>query len=140
MPSSNVLALDVGTVRVGVAVATQGLSIPRPLTTLNRQNPTFWDEFEHILSSHGIEVVVVGLPRGLDGQDTSQTESTRVFAEEMAQHCTVPIAWQDEALTSVKAKETLQATQKPYNKADVDALAASYILADYIQEAKHDTA
>ena len=58
----------------------------------------------------------------------------------MAPHCTVPIAWQDEALTSVKAKETLQATQKPYNKADVDALAASYILADYIQEAKHDAA
>lgn len=139
MPSSNLLGLDVGTVRVGVAIVSGGVSIARPLTTLERASETFWQELAQLVTDNDVQTIVLGLPRGLDGQETEQTRSTQAFAEELTQHTSLPIAWQDEALTSVKAEEALQASQKPYNKADIDALAASYILADYIQERTDDS-
>lgn len=140
MPSSSVMGLDVGTVRVGVAVAPGGVSIARPAATLERESESFWSQIAELINTHDIQTIVVGLPRGLDGQETAQTQATRQFAAELATHTTLPVVWQDEALTSVKAKQTLQASQKPYNKADVDALAASYILDDFIQEGIHDSA
>lgn len=135
MPHSNVLGLDVGTVRVGVALATGGVSVARPLTTLEHQSDEFWHEFDEICAEHDITHVVIGLPRGLEGQETDQTALTRAFGEELVLHSpTLSVSWQDEALTSVNAEETLQQSKKPYTKGEIDALAASYILADYLAE------
>jgi putative Holliday junction resolvase len=133
------MGLDVGTVRVGVAVATGGVSVARPVATLDRSGDGFWDELAELIRSYDIQAIVVGLPRGLDGQETDQTRATKTFASELAERTSLPIEWQDEALTSVKAKQTLEAMQKPYNKSDIDALAASYILADYLQEGLYDS-
>lgn len=138
MRHSNVLGLDVGTVRVGVAVAAGGVFVARPLKTLEHQAADFWEQFDALCDMHDITHVVIGLPRGLDGQETDQTAITRAFGEELALHNPeLHIAWQDEALTSVKAEEALGQTKKPYTKSDIDALAASYILSDYITEREH---
>jgi putative transcription antitermination factor YqgF len=84
--------------------------------------------------------MVVGLPRGLDGQETSQTTYSRQFADELGQHLgqTVKIVLQDEAVTSAKAIAELDAAKKHYAKGDVDALAATYILEDYLREHVRD--
>ncbi len=134
MASNNLVALDVGEKRVGVAVARHGIKVARPLTTLQRDKEDFWQQLQTVLDAEQPEQLIIGLPRGLDGQETAQTAAVRRFADEAVSYTTLPIIWQDEALTSVKAKETLHLRGSSYQKGEVDALAASYILADYMEE------
>lgn len=134
MASNNLLALDVGGARVGVAVSRADVAVARPLKTLAREDADFWQQLVALVDEHEVGELVVGLPRGLDGQETGQTEAVRAFADEMAGYLTLPLHWQDEALTSVKAEEALRERGGQYQKGDIDALAASYILADYLQE------
>ncbi|MEO8863268.1 MAG: Holliday junction resolvase RuvX [Candidatus Saccharimonadales bacterium] len=131
---SNVLGLDVGSERVGVALVRGDVRIPVVLTTLQRKSDDFWDQLRELIKEHDVTTCVLGLPRGLDGQETQQTASARAFGSELAKSFSGTINWQDEALTSVKAKEYLNLQGKPYQKADVDGVAATIILSDYIND------
>ncbi len=135
MPSST-LALDVGEQRVGVAIARAGLRVALPLTTLQRPTEGFWQELLQLMKQNDVSDVVIGLPRGLNGQETAQTAATRAFGQELATHTDAAIHWQDEALTSVAAEDILKQQGKPYAKGDIDALAASLILTDYLETSK----
>lgn len=132
-PTSNVLALDVGTTRIGVAIADVVARIPRPLVTLTNDD-SFRTELQKMIRANGVKTLVVGLPRGLDGQDTQQTAYVRTFVQGLDKVMGVTICWQDEAVTSKQAEAELQSRGKPYKKGDIDALAATYILEDYIRE------
>lgn len=129
---SAILALDYGEKRTGVAVASLEAKIANPLTTLD-STADLDLLVNKLIVEHKPEVLVVGLPRGLDGQETAQTARTRAFADMLSKNVNVPIVLQDEAGTSSKAREELEARKKPYKKSDVDALAACYILEDYIR-------
>ncbi len=133
MPGINVLALDVGEKRVGLALVRAEVRVPVLLATLQTQADDFWGSLAAILKQHDITEVVIGLPRGLEGQETAQTKYVQDFAKEFASHFSLPIHWQDEALTSVQAENILGGSGKPYEKADVDAMAASLILSDYLE-------
>jgi putative Holliday junction resolvase len=131
--SGNILALDVGTVRIGLAIASAETRLPRPLVTLsNTEN--FTEELLAVINNEKVSCLVIGLPRGLDGQETLQTAFVRQFADELDKLVTLPVYFQDEALSSARAKQELEARNKPYVKADVDALAAMFILDDYLLE------
>jgi putative Holliday junction resolvase len=132
-PSAYLMALDVGTVRVGVALASSIARLPRPFATL-QNDESLWASLQEICATENIGLVVIGLPRGLDGQETSQTAYCREFAEKAKFTLGLEIALQDEALTSVKASAELASAQKSHSKEDIDALAATYILEDYLQE------
>lgn len=125
-----ILALDVGSKRLGVALANGVARLPRPLTTLDAETDVL-AQLERIIRDEAVGRLVVGLPRGLDGQETAQTASVRAFAKSLARF-NLPVHLQDEALTSRKAESELAARGKVYNKADVDALAATYILEDFL--------
>jgi putative holliday junction resolvase len=68
----------------------------------------------------------------MDGQETQQTRDTERFVSLLRDKTGLTVHMQDEALTSQKAEAELQARHKPYQKGDVDALAATYILEDYL--------
>lgn len=135
MPSnpSNLLALDVGTVRIGVALASSVVRLAHPLITLP-SDKNFTESLLQIIKDEAVGTLIVGLPRGLDGQETSQTELVRQFTTVMQSKVNLPVYFQDEALTSQKAKQELEARGKPYQKHQVDALAATYILEDYLKD------
>lgn len=130
---SSVIALDVGSKRIGVALASLVARLPRPLTTLTWE-PGFFDELQRIIDTEHVSHIVVGLPRGLEGQSTQQTESVEAFVGELRQHIQLPMSYQDEALTSHHAEAELAQRGAPYQKGDVDALAATYILEDWLKE------
>ena len=130
---SNIVALDVGEQRVGVAIARDGLQVALPLTTLDRQAADFWETLAALLKEHHVSEVVIGLPRGLDGQESAQTAAAQAFGTELSAQTETSIHWQDEALTSVKAEAILKQQGKPYAKSDIDTLAASLILTDYLE-------
>lgn len=131
----NALALDVGSIRIGVAVASLGLRFARPLTTLDNDNQ-FFERLAHVIDAEAVSVLVIGLPRGLEGQETAQTQYVRDFVDRLKARTNLPIHFQDEALTSAKAKAELRSRGKIYQKGDVDALAATYILDDYLMQPK----
>lgn len=130
--SSSLLGVDVGAVRVGVAVARLDVRIAQPLTTLTN-DASIYDALVALVDQHQATAVVVGWPRGLNGQSTEQTRLVEQFADDLRSRSDVPVYLQDEALTSHKAETELQARKRPYQKAEVDALAASYILSDYME-------
>jgi len=127
------LGLDIGTKRIGVSLARGDVRIAQPLLTLENNEHTM-DAIRELIQIHEVQGVVVGLPRGMNGQDTEQTKFSEAFAEQLEKALNIPVIRQDEALTSQKAEAELVARKKPFAKADVDALAATYILEDYLNE------
>lgn len=129
--AGSVLALDVGERRIGVAIASRIAKLPRPLTTL-QNSPSVWEDIRTIVKNEQADIIVVGLPRGLSGNDTKQTLEVRDFASKLADETGIPVELQDEALTSHQAEAELVSRKRGFDKGMVDALAATYILEDYL--------
>jgi putative Holliday junction resolvase len=139
-PNKSALSLDVGEKRIGVAAANLGVRFAAPLTTL--ENPqTFLADIAALCQAEDAGLVVIGLPRGMQGQETHQTERVREFGSALGDYLgeaglQLPLYWIDEALTSEKAEAELRDRRRHPNfrKSDVDALAATYILEDFLKE------
>lgn len=131
--NSSILALDVGGQRIGVASANAVARLAGPLMTIQNSGNII-EEITKLISRYDAAALVIGLPRGLDGQHTDQTRAIEDFVMKLKQHITLPVYWQDEAVTSRQAEAELQARGKPYQKGDIDALAATYILEDFLNE------
>lgn len=134
---NNILALDVGGARIGVAVASSIARIAHPLATLS-VSPSTIDDLRQIVKDEQIDILVVGLPRNLSGEQTGQTTAVQHFARQL-EELDLPINFQDEAVTSAKAEAELVSRGKPYSKGDIDALAATYILEDFLLTYKETT-
>lgn len=128
----NYLGLDVGEKRIGVAVASGFARLARPLAALKRSDSTL-DDIAKLAEQEDIGTVVIGLPRGMESQETEQTRITEEFISQLRQRLSIVIVTQDEALTSRLAETELNKRGKPYEKGDVDSLAATYILEDYLR-------
>lgn len=125
------IALDYGAARIGVAIASSIARLPRPLTTLTNDDTSFAAIAQLVQREHA-GLVVVGLPRTLDGGYSQQTYAAEAFAHELTGHISVPVVMADETLTSVDAEAEL--TGKKHDKGAIDALAATYILERYLTE------
>lgn len=116
------LGVDVGDKRVGIARGSSAARIAQPLKVLVAD--------EAIETIRGLadqaDGIVVGLPRGLDGQETDQTHWVRNWVDRAKLSIDKPFYWQDEALTSVVAESKGALT------GEVDAHAASVILQDFL--------
>jgi putative Holliday junction resolvase len=129
----NVLAFDVGDRRIGVALASLEARLAAPLITIDRQqHADVMATLMALVHEHAAEGIVIGLPRGMDGQETAQTKVARLFAADFQTVAQVPVHLQDEAGTSLVAEESLQARRKPYAKGDIDKEAAALILQDWL--------
>lgn len=131
MASHNLLALDVGEKRIGVAIADSSIKIAIAFDTIEVDGNEI-KRIAEIVTSEEIDVVVVGYPRNQSGEPTAQTAYVEAFASQLTD-IAPEIVYQDESLTSVKAEELLKRQKKPYEKGDIDALAASLILEDYLE-------
>ncbi|HSW98205.1 MAG TPA: Holliday junction resolvase RuvX [Candidatus Saccharimonadales bacterium] len=131
--------MDVGAKRIGVAVSDLQARLPHPLTTLEAGASTP-EDVQDLAAKQGAVGLVIGLPRGLDGQETGQTRAVRGFAATLAAAVQLPQYWQDEAVTSVRAEEELVRRGKPFKKGDIDALSATYILEDFLHDHPEVTA
>lgn len=125
------VALDVGTVRIGVAVGDSAVRIAVAYDTV----PVDGHEVETILEiivKEAADVVVVGYPRNQSGEPTAQTAYSQAFAKKI-RDCDAEVVFQDESLTSVLAEKYLISLGRPYQKGDIDAQAAALILQDYLE-------
>ena len=132
---ARIIALDVGSKRVGVAVSDELGVIATPRGIVHRQSynkdaAAIGDLVEH----EAAERVVVGLPTGLSGRATEQTRRAERFAEMLASRLSVPVELWDERLTTVMARRLRPgATKTPERESEsVDAVAAALILQSYL--------
>lgn len=129
---SQVLGIDYGTVRVGLALGNTEAKIASPLVTLSN-DPSLATKLIEIIRREGIGRVVVGLPRGLDGQVTPQTELTQSWIDQITPVLNIHVVTVDEAGTSSVAEERLRAAGRGEIKKDqIDREAAAIILQDYL--------
>lgn len=126
------IGLDVGERRIGVAIGDSIGRLSSPLTTLNVDGLEVV-RLQRLMLENEVSDIVVGLPRNMSGEETQQTESIRQFVVRRLNGFAQPVHFQDESLTSVKAEQELAGRKKPFAKGDVDALAATYILDDYME-------
>ncbi len=134
-PNASIMALDVGGRRIGVALASVAARIPLPLTTIDAGD-TAQQAILDLIRRESVIMLCIGLPRGLNGQETQQTATIKAFVAALQKAIDIPVYLQDEAVTSRQAEAELQARGKPYVKGDIDALAATYILEDFLQDHK----
>lgn len=130
MNKTNLVCLDVGEKRIGVAVADSAVRIAIPLTTIE-VNGSEIQEISQIISTEEATTIVIGFPRNQQGEATAQSAYAERFAEQLVDFG--KIVFQDESLTSVLAEDRLKQTGKPYGKGDIDAAAAAIILQDYLE-------
>ena len=122
---ARILALDVGSKRVGVACSDELAIIAIPLGTLRRASYNRDAALiAALVAEKAAECVVVGLPTSLSGQASAQTRRIEQFAEMLATRISVPVVLWDERLTTVMAKAI--------NASDLDAVAAAFILQNYL--------
>ncbi|MBC8074518.1 MAG: Holliday junction resolvase RuvX [Chloroflexales bacterium] len=130
-----VLALDVGTRRIGVAMSDASGTLATPLTTLRvRGAERVIAEIVALVRQHAVTVVVVGWPLNMNGDVGPQAESVRAFGEALEAALGQPVAYFDERLTSVVAEQILRDMGlKPEKRRErIDEVAASIILQDYL--------
>lgn len=131
MASDTLVSLDVGEKRIGVAVADTGVRLAVPFSTIEVDG-TEVSEIARIVIRENAKVLVIGYPRNQSGEATAQTRYVEQFAKNL-EELDVKIEFQDESLTSVMAEQRLVSYKKPYSKGDIDAMAASIILQDYLE-------
>ena len=129
--SKSYVALDIGEKRIGVALARDDVKIAMAYDTLNVDGGEV-QAIAEIIVREKADVLVVGYPRNQAGEPTKQTEFVERFIEQL-RDIVSKIVFPDESLTSVKAEEILNARNQPYAKGEVDALAASLMLQDYLE-------
>ena len=128
--SKQLLSLDVGERRIGVAVADTAIRIPVALETIEVDGSEL-TAIAKIVTLDNIDTIVVGYPRNQSGEPTAQTTYVPQFAQQLKDMA--PVVFQDESLTSVIAEQQLKADKRPYTKGDIDARAAALILQDYLE-------
>ena len=128
----NILGIDFGSRRIGLAVSVDGLPPRRLMALPNDEN--IIESVRHQIVAQAAGVVVIGLPRNLDGDETAQTAAVRAFADRLRTSASgAAIYMQDEALTSEVARERLNDQIGPREEGRVDQEAAVIILEDYIR-------
>lgn len=136
--SSPLIAIDIGTVRIGMAIADPDTNIAMPLTTIHiRHSDDPYREIADIIAQHGSTRIVVGWPLELDGSEGAAIKRTKAFLQRLkAVAPNIKIAQQDERLSSVAAENALQAMQTTgsQKKNKVDAIAASLILQMFLDK------
>jgi putative holliday junction resolvase len=143
-PQGRALGVDYGQRRIGLALSDATGMLARAWKTVVRTgNPAqvataLAREVEELLREEdGLGVVVVGLPRRLNGEPTDQTATVLELVERLRTAVKIPVVLQDERLSSHEAESLLAQREKDWRKrkAMLDAAAAAVILQDYLDTA-----
>jgi len=125
MTASEIIALDVGAVRTGIARASSAARLAEALKTVQTEEVV--EEIRRLATNDEVSKVVVGLPRNMGGEETAQTDWVRHFVEDAKTELPqLEFFFQDESLTTVTAES------KGKKVTDPDAEAARIILQDFL--------
>ena len=135
------LGIDYGARRIGLALSDATATLASPWRLVQRP-PSEAETLRLMIKEittlaaedDGLEAVVIGWPRRLDGSPTDQTKYVEAFKHALQQQLTVPVVLQDERLSSHEAESRLALRESDWRKRKqkLDAAAAAVILQDYL--------
>jgi putative holliday junction resolvase len=129
------MGLDVGEVRIGVALSDEGGTIATPLAVV-RRGPRAVAELRDLAARWEVDALVVGMPTGMSGREGPQAAATRAFAADLeaAIGPRPPLRFWDERLTTAIADRVLaeRKADRARRKAERDAIAAAVILQGWL--------
>jgi putative Holliday junction resolvase len=133
------LGLDVGDRRIGIAISDPLGMLARPLSVLERSDDAADVAIIlKLVKEQEVAMIIVGLPLSMDGSAGFQAEKVQQFAEKIKAAAAPPLEYRDERLTTVAAKNILEASGKKrerfVKKGAYDAAAAAVILQEYLNE------
>ena len=130
-----ILALDHGTKRIGVAVSDETKTIAQPLEYIPAEPfADFLTRLKQLLREKEIDLILIGLPRNMDGSYGPAAEKVQTFVGVLANAITIPIKTWDERLTSAQANRVLiqGGARRDKRKQKVDQTAAAILLQSYL--------
>jgi putative Holliday junction resolvase len=134
-----ILALDLGDVRIGVALSDETATLASGLPTMrsigSRRDVS---RIASLVREHGVGEVVVGMPFRLDGSVGPQGEKVMALAERLRRTLRVPVVLWDERLSSVAADQLLAeaGVRRRARRSRIDQAAATLILQGYLDSRK----
>jgi len=130
-----ILGLDHGTKRIGVAVSDETKTIAQPLEYIPAEPfADFLTRLKQLLREKEIDLILIGLPRNMDGSYGPAAEKVQTFVGVLSGAITVPIKTWDERLTSSQANKILiqGGLRRDKRKEKVDKMAAAILLQSYL--------
>jgi putative Holliday junction resolvase len=149
LPRGRRLGVDVGKVRVGVAISDPDGILATPLVTVSRDLGTAADsvpadiaELVRLVGEHEVVQIVVGLPVRLNGAEGAAAIDIRAYSERLAREVgQVPIVLADERMSTVVATRRLaeRGVRGKRQRAVVDQAAAVEILQSWLDAQRRQT-
>lgn len=130
-----VMALDLGEKRIGVAISDETRTIAKSYAVLSRKSrKEDFRRYANIVADQRITLLVMGLPIPLSGVEGQRAAWVRDYTAELAEHIDIPIEFWDESLSTKQAEASLRLRGHRGKKIKerVDAVAAAFILQDYL--------
>jgi putative Holliday junction resolvase len=130
-----ILALDPGAVRIGFAVSDGLKLIAQPLEFVPAEPfRKFLERLKQVLREKEVELILVGLPRNMDGSYGPAAQKVKEFIAALQEAVSVPIQTWDERLTTVQANRYLiqGGVRREKRKEKVDKMAAAILLQSYL--------
>ena len=137
-----ILALDHGTKRIGVAVSDELKMIAQPLEFIPAEPAAgFLARLKEILGEKEVGLILVGLPRNMDGSYGPAALKVQEFVAALREALAVPIKTWDERLTSAQAQRLLiqGGVRREQRKEKVDQTAAAILLQSYLDSPANDS-
>lgn len=133
-----IIALDVGDKRIGVATCDPMGIVVRPVGVVQAEpRERALVEIQRIVHDEEAVAIVVGLPLTLRGEEGPQAKRVLDFVEALKGVLTIPFVMRDERYTSVEAQRIIDergGKRKKQRRGEVDEIAATLILQDYLNE------
>lgn len=130
-----ILGLDVGDRTIGIAISDPLGYTAQGITTIRRKNIEYdLEELKKICAEYGVDTIVSGLPKNMNGTLGPQSEKVVAFCEKVNVELNLPIKYWDERLTTVAANRAMLESDMSRNKRKklVDKIAATFILQGYL--------
>jgi putative Holliday junction resolvase len=133
------MAIDVGTKRIGIAVCDKSRMIATPKTTIKRKsNANDFIKIKALIEENDIKAIIIGLPINMDESENEMTKFSRRFTQNLDEFLdNVKICFHDERLTSFMAKDDLINMikgKKDKKNSVIDQMAASLILQSVLDQ------
>ncbi len=135
-----VLALDIGERRVGVAMSDPAATVASPLAVLDADQVATTDVVAALVEEHDVELVVIGLPLTMRGEEGSQAARVREVADVLGPRLRVPVVFYDERLSSAEARRAMQSAGMTSKRArgTIDKVAAAIFLQSFLDSGQVD--
>lgn len=130
-----IISVDLGKARTGLAISDKTGFLASPLMMIEEKSPQrILEKVSQAVVSNKAELVVVGLPKNMDGSEGDSAKSAREFADKLSELSGIKTVMQDERGTTITAHGYLSArdVKGKKRKAQVDQVAAAIILQDYL--------